>query len=246
MNDEEDVSRMLASLKAVDAPQDFEGGVRSRIAERREAPALWRPSFMLVAKFAFPLLLLIAVGGYLLVSDDRELSRDMVPAIGDGTHEIAAIEDTEMGPPGIANTSKGNSPIARVPVNRGGENTRSVPSGGSQDIGLSPDNSTVFPQGVDPRKANITNGMRPIGGPIAPESVLLMIGIFSTCSSTGCVANSVRGGSIAANAGIQGGDVISAVDGRPITAGGITGQVSVGEITIVRSGRIMNVPIGRP
>ena len=35
MNDQEEISTMLASLKVVAAPDDFEGGVCSRIAERR-------------------------------------------------------------------------------------------------------------------------------------------------------------------------------------------------------------------
>ncbi|MEO5857488.1 MAG: hypothetical protein ABIR33_00920 [Pyrinomonadaceae bacterium] len=246
MNDEEEISRMLASLRSVDAPREFEGGVRSRITARREESTLWRPSRFLVLKFALPLLLLLAGAGFLIVSNDGALNADLVPPVGDATHSIAIIDDKEVSVPDGPSPTNVNSPIAQVSTHRGGGNARTVPQGGSADIGLSPDNSTSFPDGVDPRNSKITNGKPPTGGAIAPESVLLMIGILSTCSSTGCVANSVRVGSIAAGAGIQDGDWISAIDGRPIKAGGVTGQFSVSEITLVRSGRIMKVPIGRP
>ena len=243
MKDEEEISRMLASLKTVDAPENFEGGVRSRIAQRREQPSLSRPGLLLVAKFAFPLLLLLAVGGFLIVSDERSLSGDMVPPVGEGTHEVAVFDDSQAVPPSVTNNV--NSPVAQAQVNRGGGNSRPIPQGGSQDQGLSQDETTLFPDGVDPRKARVTNGKPPTGGAIAPESVLLMIGVLSTCSPTGCVANAVRAGSIAAGAGIQDGDLISAIDGRPINANGITGQFRVSEITLTRSGRIITVSIAR-
>lgn len=242
MKDEEEISRMLASLKSADAPKNFDGGVRSRIAERRDAP-LSRPSLLLVAKFALPMLLLLVLGGFLIVSSERELSEDMVPPVADGKLDVAVIGDGQTGSSGISNTNNANSSIAQVPVNRSGGNSRPVSQGGSEDIGLSSDNSMVFPDGVDPRNATITNGKPATGTSISSASVLLMIGISSNCSSTGCVATAVREGSIAATAGIQNGDLISAIDGRPLSARGIEGQFTVSELTLVRSGKRMTISI---
>ncbi len=246
MKDEEEISRMLASLRAVEAPDNFEGVVRSRIAGRRDEDSLSRPSFWLFAKFAFPMLLLLAIGAFLIVFSERELSGDMVPAVGSGTVDAAAIEDPPAGPSDISSSPNVNSPVAQVPVNRGAGNSRAVAQGGSEDIGLSSDDSTVFPDGVDPRKAIVTNG-KPAGeGSISPAEVLLMIGISSNCSPTGCLATAVREGSIAAVSGIESGDLISAMDGRPLnSSSGITGKFTVSELTIVRSGKRMTVSVGR-
>jgi membrane-associated protease RseP (regulator of RpoE activity) len=246
MKDEEEISRMLASLKTVDAPENFEGGVRSRIAQRRGEPSLSQPSLLLFAKFAFPLLLLVVVAGVLIVSNEQDLNGDMVPPVGEGTHRVAAIDEPLTVPSDTSNTNRVNSPIAQVSTNRGRGNSRPDPQGDSRDDqALSQDETTLFPDGVDPRKATITNGNPPTGGTISPASVLLMIGISSNCSSTGCVATSVREGSIAAKVGIQSGDLISAIDGRPINASGTSGQFTVSEITFVRSGKKMTVSIAR-
>lgn len=246
MKDEEEISRMLASLKGVEAPKDFEGGVRERIARRPEGPSLSRPSLVLVAKFAFPLLLLVVVGGYLVLSNEQALSGDLVPPVGGTTHQVAAIDDPVSFPSGISNTSNLNSGIAQVPANRGSVNSGPAPQGGSEDIALSPDDSTVFPDGVDPRKARVSNGQPPDGGQISPTSVLAMLGISAECSSKGCTATSVREESLAARAGIQDGDVISAIDGRPINSStNIAGKFTVSELTLIRDGKKMIVSIAR-
>jgi membrane-associated protease RseP (regulator of RpoE activity) len=246
MKDEEEISRMLASLRAVDAPEDFEGRVRSRIAERRAEPSLSRPSLFLIAKFAFPLLVLLVVGGFLILSNERELNGDLVPPVGDGTHEVAVVDDSRSASSGISNTSNLNSGVAQVPANRGGVNSRPASQGGSEDIALSADDSAVFPDGVDPRKATVSNGQPPSGGQISPTSVLSMLGVSAQCNSAGCVARTVREESLAAKAGIQNGDLISAIDGRPINSStNIAGKFTVSELTLIRAGKRMTVSIAR-
>ena len=246
MKDEEEISRILASLKTVDAPEDFEGGVRERIAGRREETSLSRPSLILVAKLAFPLLLLALVVGLLFVSNERELTGDLVPPVGGTTHQVAAIDDTRSSPSGISDTSNLNSGIVQVPAHRGSVNSRPAPQGGSDDIALSPDDSTVFPDGVDPRKARVSNVQPPSGGQISPASVLAMLGISVECNSIGCIANSVRAGSVAARAGIENGDLISGIDGSPINSSTtIAGKFTVSELTLIREGKEMIVSIAR-
>lgn len=244
MKDEEEISRMLASLKAVDAPENFEGGVRSRIAMRREQPSLSRASLLLVAKFALPLLVLVGVGGFLIVSDNGTLQGDMVPPVGDGTKQDVAVFDEPPSGAGAPQTTGVNTVVAQAPVNRSGTNSRAVQP--SQDQGLSQDDTTVFPDGVDPRKARVTNGQRPTDGQISLASVLNMIGISASCSAAGCVATEVREGSVAANAGVRAADLLVALDQQPINAAtSLKGGISVNTITLVRDGNRMAVSIGR-
>lgn len=241
MKDEEEISRMLAGLKAVDAPENFEGGVRSRIAMRREQPSLSRPSLFLVAKFALPLLILLGVGGFLIVSDNGTLQGDMVPPVGDGTKQDVAVFDDPPSGAGAPQTTGVNTVVAQV--NRSGTNSRAVQP--SQDQGLSQDDTTVFPDGVDPRKARVTNGQRPTDGQISLASVLNMIGISASCSAVGCVATEVREGSVAANAGVRAADLLVALDQQPINAATSLKGGSVNTITLVRDGNRMAVSIGR-
>ena len=246
MKDEEEISRMLASLKTFDAPEDLEGRVRSRIARRREENSLSRRTWYLVAKFAFPMLLLVVVGGFLIASNERELSLELVPPVGDETRDVAVIEDQISGPSSIANANNVNSGIAQAPLNRSGVNPRPASQAGSEDIALSPDDSIVFPDGVDPRKAAVVNGQPPSEGQIAPTSVLAMLGISAQCNSNGCVTKSVREGSLAALAGIENGDLISAIDGRPINESTrIAGRFTVSELTLIREAKKMTVSIAR-
>ncbi len=241
MKDEEEISRMLVGLKAVDAPENFEGGVRSRIAMRREGSSLSRASVLLVAKFALPLLILLGVGGFLIVSDNGTLQGDMVPPVGDGTKQDVAVFDDPPSGAGAPQTTGVNTVVAQV--NRSGTNSRAVQP--SQDQGLSQDDTTVFPDGVDPRKARVTNGQSPTDGQISLASVLNMIGISASCSAVGCVATEVREGSVAANAGVRAADLLVALDQQPINAATSLKGGSVNTITLVRDGNRMAVSIGR-
>ena len=249
MRDEEEISRMLASLKTVDAPEDFEGGGRTRIANGGEEPSLSRPSLLLVAKFAFPLLLLFAVGAFLLVSDNPPLNADVVPPVG-GEVPHVAVFDEPASESTVATTTNLNTGKAQVPSNSGNSRaTQSDPqSQGSSmdDQALSPDDTTIFPDGVDPRKARITNSQRPSGGQISLTGLLSTIGISASCSSAGCAATDVREGSVAANAGIQAGDQLVALDQQTINAStSLKGSLSVSTITLIRDGKRMVVSIGR-
>jgi hypothetical protein len=245
MKDEEEISRMLASLKTVDAPEDFEGGVRSRIAKRRDEPALSRPSLLLVAKFAFPMLLLLAVGGFLIVSDSGTLKADMVPPVGNQTHEVAVFDETRSGPsvPDMPITNR-NSATAQA-INRSGPNSNAVKQNNSQDQGLSQDNTTVFPDGLDPRNAKRTGTQPPPRRPISPISLLSMMGILSACTPQSCQVREVSESSLAGKAGVHVGDIITKIGDRPIDSFHST-SFEVRSIEVVRDGKSINISIGRP
>ncbi len=237
---------MLAGLKAVEAPEGFEGAVRTKIAEGRRDSSITRPTLWLAAKFALPLVLLLLLGGFLIVSSDGDVNVEMIQPVGESKTSVAQLDIAEPTSPAVATAANGSSlRNASVQSDRNSQTQVNQPQGGSQDLALSPDNTTVFPTDVDPRRSPITNSRPPMGAPISLASVLSMIGISSTCSSAGCLAMKVQEGSIAAIAGIQDGDLISAIDGRPINSGGISGQFSMSEITLIRAGKKMTFSIAR-
>lgn len=245
MKYEEEISRMLASLKGVDAPENFEGAVRSRIAESRDARSRSKLSLVLVAKFALPLLLLLTVGGFLIVSDDRSLNVEMVPPVSDEAYEVTAIDASLSDEPGTSATNTVNSRIAHLPANRSGGDPRPVLKGGSEDIGLSTDDTTVFPDGLDPRNAKAMNIEPPTGRGLSPISLLSMMGILSACAPQSCQVRYVKDSSLAQKAGVRVGDVVKKIGDRPLDSFHST-SFEVNSIEIVRDGKPTTISIRFP
>ena len=244
---EEKVSRLLASLKTVNAPEGFEGGVRTRIAQRRQEGPAARPTIFLVAKFALPLVVLFVLGGFLIFSDDSAMNVNMVPPVVEQRQDLAMVEESDPEPGAVVEANSGGVPARPIPLNRRQQTVAPAPQGGSQDLGLSPDDSAVFPAGVDPRNARITNTRPPNVGGITPLSILSFIGVSGSCSPVSCQVHSVGPSTLAAKAGIQPGDVVEEIDGRPIDSfRGVTGAVTVRSLRILRNGKGLTIPIGRP
>jgi len=244
---EEEISRLVASLKTVEAPEGFEGRVRTRIAQRRHDRPTSRPTIFLVAKFALPLIVLLLLGGFLIVSDEGSIDANMIPPVVDQRQDVGLIEqpDPELG--SALELDSGSPSVKPIPANRGVQSASRSPEGGSQDMGLSPDDSAVFPAGVDPRKARLTNSRPPNSGGITPLSILSFIGISGSCSPVSCQVHSVGPSSLAARASIQPGDVVEEIDGRPIDSfRRVTGFVTVRSLRILRNGKGLTIPIGRP
>lgn len=243
MKDQEEIiARALSSLKAVEAPEGFEGVVRTRIAEGRKDETA-APTFWLVAKFALPMLLLVMLGVFFVVSDDGVVNVEMVPPVGSPSQVIADLppSDVEKTDMAVAEASIDKTDVSStdraVPV------PTSSPQGGSQDHTRAPDESAVFPEGVDPRNANI-QGDDPPRQPITPLSILSFIGISGGCSPTSCAVRSVQEGSIAERSGVRPGDVIREIDGRAIDSfHSFTGNVTVTRLTVVRGGESISISI---
>lgn len=236
MKQEEEISTILGSLRRIEAPENFEGVVRTRIAETRPARALTRPALLLGLKFAFPLLLLLMLGAFLILSNDTPIDQAAVPQPDNSPVEIAEIDAPSVLDTGMAKNM--NARREPTPGTRDQKSARIVDPQMSEDQALTPDNSTVFPKGVDPRNAVPTNRKPPGNGVIPPTSILSMIGIASSCSPRGCLAGEVRPDSIAERSGVRSGDLIEAIDDRAIgSASQLTGSVSVSSLRILRDGR---------
>lgn len=245
MDHEEKISKVLRSLPQVEAPQHFEAGVRARIAQGRTSKSERQPLLLLGAKFAFPLVLLLILGGILIFTNQPEIDRSMVPAIDDAGLSLASVDS----PPESGQATSAVDPTSENRVPPANRRTKSpdntLPA--VEDQALSRDDSTVFPKGVDPRNAGVSNRPLPTAGSISPESVLSMIGISSSCSSTGCRAIEVRSGSIAEKSGVRTGDMVEAIEDRLVgSTKPLQGRISVESLTIMRDGRRITLRITRP
>lgn len=240
---DEKLSRSLGSLPLVEAPAGFEGAVRSRIAERRStAASVARPTLLLALKFALPMVVLVFLGTFLIVSNDATGLAEMIPPVTESGNEIAEFDEKpsdELEPPAVS--SNGTSRAANA-ANRA-DSSRAIKSpAGSEDFGLSPDETTVFPPGVDPRKANAVNMKPPTGGKISPNSLLSFIGITSACSPVSCTVSSVKEASPAERAGVRVGDVIETIGDRPIDSFR-NAAVTVDRLGVVRDGKRITITL---
>ena len=235
---EEKLYRLLGGLPVAEAPEDFEGSVRSRIAERR-AFRSDRPVFWLAVKFAGPMLLLVIIGAFLILSDDNSLNAGMVPTVAAppvGSADLSVDEPSNAAP-----SNGGNSTRQSMP-NRNATLPQAEP--GSQEKALSPDDTTQFPPGVDPRRAVPTNQRPSTGGKISPSAILGMLGIGTACSDAGCKVVSIQPNSIASKIGLEIDDLIEAIDNRSIGAGkSFEGSVSVSSLRVLRAGKRSTVRV---
>jgi S1-C subfamily serine protease len=222
--EEERVSRLLGSLPSVEAPESFEAMVRSQIAGRQTTKTSERPIFWLALKFAVPMLLLVFLGAFLIVSDDRSSNAELVPPVDSPGVASADLTVKEPSTDQLAANSRNGS--TRPPqVDRNGDQKRPAPS--SEEKALSQDDTTMFPPGVDPRR---------ISGKVSAPVVLRMLGIEASCSGVGCRVSSILMNSIASRVGLEPGDIIEAVDDKRIN-GASTIDGSVSSLRIVRGGK---------
>jgi len=238
---DEKLSQSLGSLPLVAAPDGFEGAVRSRIAERRSAASHSRPTLLLALKFALPLLLLVFLGAFLIVSNDATDLTEMVPPIAGSNNEIAEFDDEPGGE--LASSTINSNGISRpsTAVNRNGS-PPATESPISTDSALSQDDTTRFPPGVDPRNARITNVKPPPSGSVSPISLLSVIGIAGGCSPVSCTVTAVKEDSPAERAGVRVGDVIETIGDRPIDSFR-NAAITVDRLGIVRDGKRITISL---
>jgi hypothetical protein len=236
---EETISRLLGSLPTAEAPENFEAMVRSQIADRRPAESSGRPVLWLALKFALPMLLLVFLGAFLIVSDDSSLDTGMVPPVDSSS--VPSMDLDEKVPSNDVAVNSRNESGRPQPVNRNAEVPKTTPP--SEVKALSQDDTTRFPPGVDPRNATKTN-KRPSPGRISPISILSFIGITSACSPVSCQVRALQAGGLADRAGVRVGDVVEAIDQRPIDSTHLfSGEVAVRTLRIRRDGKQLTISL---
>jgi hypothetical protein len=252
--EDRDVAALLGALPRVEAPRNFEFGVKARIAKGSPARNTTVPFF----KVAAPLGLLFAVAGLgifygtLPAGDDNQTAQAPVtaeaPVVAART-ETAVLPPSvtvvpETAPPSAAKAERASIEPRKVspsPV-RQAVNTRTADRsvGGSVDSSLGSAN-TILPRGLDsanPRNANINgNGA---GAQIPVRDIFEMLGIDAEFVDTGWKVRSLMVNSIASRAKVRLGDIVEAIDGNPLK-GSSTPRGSVTVLTILRDGKSINL-----
>ncbi|MGB2752985.1 MAG: PDZ domain-containing protein [Pyrinomonadaceae bacterium] len=210
LQNNEPVSRLLGELKHVEAPSDFNFGVRARIAAGRPAE---KGGFRLPVWLAYgaPLALLLAVGGYFGLNSFFLVNDANVPVVAVNekpniAQPIPAPSSEVVSPPPITNSNEqiiakkpdatSNSTVAAVkkPVAKD-----KSPSGGSIDLAS-------------------REGRRFQRIPQIPaKTVLNLIGAKGSFEADGWRVQSTTPNSLAERSQIQNGDVIESVNGQTVT-----------------------------
>ncbi len=228
-NDEQ-IASLLGGLKRVEAPENFEFGVKARIAagEPKESSHPFA-----VLKIAVPALALMSLAVFLYMSGF--MSGDLpVVEVTDQTPNPTVVSESPLVKPYIASKeavkgeredqiASANTPavnrIRSLPADR---ERRSKGVGGSMDQTSNPA-PPIQPEGGRARRA---------------DEVLSMVGINTALRNDRFVANSVAGGSPAERIGVKNGDVILTLNDIPmLKSTTIKGAIELKSIRVDRAGR---------
>jgi membrane-associated protease RseP (regulator of RpoE activity) len=243
---EQEISDMLGSLKRVGAPGDFGFKVRARIAGRRPSGARrsWLPASAAVAA---PLGLVLAVGGYFTLTTfyspsnvqgpaTAELAPAALPPAEIAERPVLAGQPVFEVPPDTLLTSASPELEPRMADLRTVDPTvkktmsakKMVPAngGGSLDTTL----------GI-PHEVNVS---------LSAKDVLSDIGVDANLSGSSWTVGTVRQNSAAARSGLKAGDVIEAVNDKPLSgAASFPGKFVGHSVRVRRDGKVVQIPLGR-
>ncbi|HTH50914.1 MAG TPA: hypothetical protein VL501_03215 [Pyrinomonadaceae bacterium] len=245
-HDDRRVSELIASLRHVDAPANFETRVRSRIAARgqRGRSFSWTPVLASVTA-----LFLIVVGVYLgtrttqYVGPEKDVaavdtaqpsSANVAAPAPQPADRPAAVQNPES----VASSKQpANSPAKRRDKNGGGSVDEAL-SGGTK----------FFPRGVDPANTNTTD-TRGVGsnGQMPITTILSGLGIDASWNGNGWRVNAVTNGSLPERSGLRSGDVIESIDGKTIGEKTVvTGAFNVRGLRVRRDGAPVDIRFKAP
>lgn len=249
------ISELLRSLPKVDAPSNFDFGVRARIAKGRPARTAWFPAS---ARIAAPLALALAAGGYLGVSYFYSPDERSVPAVAETVIPPASVETKrpEVLAPSIPYQPVSDernvavsSPMNRTEARTQGEpaapRTRPEPlSGGSFDSAIRESRTITANNGP----AN--NGIDPTGTEagvkVPANQILSMLGISARFESTGWRVLSVGAMNPSIAASVKPGDIVESIDGQPLSGRTLFKDRFVGRsIAVRRDGKTLSFQLHR-
>lgn len=236
--DTDEVSNLLGALPRVEAPANFEFGVKARIAAGDVTPqASLVPFLKIAAPLSFVVLLAAFVIFYGIVP-----TNDNAPTVAAGdpvqpdVAVSAPVERQEQSPqvsglqvPEAVDVPPGTPPVGSgeprraEPVRRTSRaESAALPQGGrdgSVDLAIKPANVILPPgfQSVAQRGVNANNA--DAGREIPIREVLEMLGVKAEFAGGGWTVRSTADNSIATRSGVRSNDVIEAFNDRDLTEG---------------------------
>jgi hypothetical protein len=255
---DENVAKLLRALPRVDSPGDFEAGVRARIA--RGAGNAGSASWLFSLRFALPVLLVAmisfaAVGVFLTRPDESASVAPAPTAAPTAVPEItearpastafAPLTDDARPPAVVAR----NTAVQAVPrTERLAAARRDVapaPKGFSTDQTVRGPKTVIVPKGVDPTSGNVSVPEKDFStsAPLNVRELLSFMGIEGERSEAGWKVKSAAAGGIAEHSGVKAGDVIEAVDDRPLTDGSPVSGFTFKSVQVLRNGTRVRVQL---
>jgi hypothetical protein len=250
-----EVAELLAALPRVEAPANFEFGVKARIAsgEQKGGSALF--TFL---KVAVPLSLILAVGGFAIFygttsDDDTLIANTAVPLnyapdpapvtngdqtarneTGPRTLEPQVKEPVDVGTE-VAVESQQETPLRRTPRTRGVPVTKDEQIF-TKDVSVGPPKRIFTPPGIPASD----------GGEISVREVLEMLGMKVDLVSGRWQVLSTSANSIAEKSGVLASDVVESINEQAIRGKEkLKGKLEAKMLTVGRDGKSIKLDLKR-
>jgi len=244
----DDIGEMLRGLKRVEAPGNFDFGLKSKIATGK--PATENGGISRIIRYAVPAALVLVIGAVLVLNSlylvgERDVA-DLPPV----------AETKTAAPPTISRTQPEVDAVAPPP--------RTIAATDPEAIGSKPAVKTR-PKAVEnkPRKASadtpggsydaarrlqepiFPNGLNPNGGSeIGVREVFGFLGIDAAFDGRNWTVKAVKERSIGDRVGIKPGDRLKSIDGRSISeTSKFKTPFSAKSLTVVRDGKPVNISL---
>jgi membrane-associated protease RseP (regulator of RpoE activity) len=237
--DEQHICDMLGCLERVEAPANFEFRVKGRIAARRQSDTKrrWVPAS---AAIAAPLGLALAIGGYFVISTSyspgvvaEPQTAELKPAVlPQAEPSFSVLPPVAAASPVEAETvalSTGPATSRPIPVSPGIKRTNLVRPPANFAGGSIDETRRISPE---------------INVSLPAKEALLSIGVDANYGGSSWTVGSVRSGTAAARSGLKPGDVIEAVNGRPLDVNtSFEGKFTGHSVRVRREGKIVQVDL---
>ena len=240
--DDAKVSSLLRGLRRVDTPANFDFKLKARIANATPSRTGSAGLFP-VLKFAAPLLLLLPIVGFFITNGLFSSDQASIPE-GNPANQLEPLEGfaiAEQAPltpagPGAKTTEISPAPLQTVERAAVSVNPKRRPRSriaaietqgrGSFDINLKQPNKVI-----DIEKPNVmsTTSPQPKSEPDSTDERKIVEVLSSLGADTGFVrgelkVSGIRASSTAERGGLQAGDVLKAIDGKPIDESTVLGK----------------------
>jgi hypothetical protein len=247
--DEQKVRDLLVGLKRVDAPNNFEFRLKSRIAGT-SAKDLRPRRLIPVLGYAVPLAVAILLGTYFVFTGIYSVDNNSVAGVEE-SQPVANI--SEPAAPAIAKeqpaasnnelqaatreerTVAATERISDAPKAPKKASRSADQPGGSFDTGLG------SPKIINPKSVNANNGFP---ARISIRAILSTMGINAEFGGGAIEVKSVVANNMAARSGIAAGDVLETINGQPVNGATMfESQLTVTSIGVRRDGKSIQITL---
>jgi len=261
--EERKVALLLGNLKRVGAPKNFDFRLKARIANASAAD--YKPNRLLpILRYAMPLTLVVLIGTFFVLNDTYSVSD--APAVTETSAALAPIkaEDSpqtnyvkppiEAGQPilpTVALEKKNQEFAAAGPKQKpryfppARIQTSQSASGGSYTRTVKGPGEIIYPRGFNPPViAQVKPDASEGAGKFTVPEILTMIGIDADFDTKVWKIKSVTKNGMAERAGVRAGDLLEAIDGRPVGGkANYTGSLGAKFLSVRRENKTVQIQL---